>query len=452
MLLVARYVIPISSPPLENGAVLVRDDKIVEVGSANKLKTLYPDEPVKDFGLATLMPGFVDAHTHLEYSAMRGLISDAPYAAWKLHLADKEQLFDAEDWEDSALLGALEALRCGITTVADITGTGASLRAVQKVGLRGVIYREVGTMERQNVDTVLKQAFNDIDEWRSGASSLQMIGIAPSALFDCHPLVFEGVAKYAMDGTPVALHLAGSREEYEFIRYGSSPFSVHSVEQERGYGIDVPPWLATGASPVRYILNWGVFEVPNVLAIHCVQVDDEDIKKLAEYDIRIAICPRCNAQLAMGVAPLTKFQKAGLKVGLGTDSPAATDSTDPFAEMVTGLMLQRATGNRQSFIKANEMLEIATLGGARALGIEDQVGSLEAGKKADIIAVDLSNSNQAPTHDPGQAVLFTAHPGSIMMTMIDGVILYDEKGKHLHDVDVERVFDRAEEMRIKLRM
>ncbi|MDR1089355.1 MAG: amidohydrolase family protein [Coriobacteriales bacterium] len=449
MLLVARYVIPVSAPHIKNGAVLVRDGVIVEVGSVSRLKTLYPDEPSRDFGLAALMPGFVDAHTHLEYSAMRGLINDAPYAAWKLHIADKERLFNAEDWDDSALLGALEAVRSGITTVADITETGASLRAVQQVGLRSVIYREVGTMDRKEVDRALEQAFSDIAEWKTQATAMQKIGIAPSALFTCHPLIFEGVAHYAMDGTPVALHLAGSREEYEFIRYGSSPFSVHSVEQERGYGIDVPPWLATGTSPVKYILNWGVFEAPNILAIHCVQVDDDDIEKLADNDIRIALCPRCNAQLAMGVAPLTKFQKAGITVGLGTDSPAATDSTDPFAEMLTGLLLQRATGNRQSFIKASEMLEIATLGSARALGIDDRVGSLEAGKEADIIAVDLSNSNQAPTHDPGQAVLFTAHPENIMMTMIAGDILYD--GHHQHKVDVERVFNRVEEMRIKLR-
>ncbi len=450
MLLVARYVIPVSAPHIENGAVLVRDGDIVEVGSANRLKTLYPDEPTRDFGLSALMPGFVDAHTHLEYSAMRGLINDAPYAAWKLHIADKEKLFNAEDWDDSALLGALGAVRAGITTVADITETGASFRAVHQVGLRGVIYREVGTMDRNEVDSALEQAFSDIVLWRTNATDLQKIGIAPSALYACHPLIFEGVARYAMDGTPVALHLAGSKEEYEFIRYGSSPFSVHSTEQERGYGIDVPPWLATGTSPVNYIYNWGVLGVPNVLAIHCVQVDEEDIERLADNEVSIAICPRCNAQLAMGVAPLTKFQKAGITVGLGTDSPAAIDDTDPFAEMRTGLQFQRATGNRQSFIKASEMLEIATLGSARALGIGDKVGSLEEGKKADIIAVDLSNSSQAPTHDPGQAVLFTAHPENVKMTMINGEILYD--GQHSPKVDVERVFNRAEEMRIKLRM
>jgi 5-methylthioadenosine/S-adenosylhomocysteine deaminase len=141
MLLIARYVLPVNQPHIENGAVLVRDGCISDIGYATKLKTLYPDEEQRDFGLAALMPGFVDAHTHLEYSAMRGVINDVPYAAWKLHIAAKEELFTPEDWEDSALLGSLEAARSGITTIADITRTGASLKATQAVGLRGIIYR-----------------------------------------------------------------------------------------------------------------------------------------------------------------------------------------------------------------------------------------------------------------------------------------------------------------------
>jgi 5-methylthioadenosine/S-adenosylhomocysteine deaminase len=450
MLLVARYVLPISCPSIENGAVLVRGDHIEDIGYATKLKTRYPDEETLDFGLAVIMPGFIDAHTHLEYSAMRGLINDVPYAAWKLHIAEKEQLFAPEDWDDSALLGALEAIRSGITTVADITETGASLKATRATGLRGVIYREVGTMERGEVDHVLKEAFDDIAAWRQEVDpGRTRIGIAPANLFSCHPLVFRGIGEYAMDGTAVACHLAGSREEYEFIRYGSSPFSVHSTEQERGYGIDMPPWLATGVSPVRYILNWGLLDAPNVLAIHCVQVDDADIEKLAENDIAVAVCSRCNAHLAMGIPPLSKLIKAGIRVGLGTDSPAATDATDPLAEMRIGLLLQRALGNRSDFFTAAQMTRLATLGAAEALRIEDRVGSLDVGKLADIVALDLSNSNQAPTHDPNSAVVHTVTQDNILMTMIGGEILYD--GHHLHEVDVPRVIARAEEMRLKLR-
>jgi 5-methylthioadenosine/S-adenosylhomocysteine deaminase len=450
MLLVARYVLPVSGPSIENGAVLVREGRIQDIGYATKLKTRYPNEETRDFGLAAIMPGFIDAHTHLEYSAMRGLINDVPYAAWRLHLSEKAKLFTPEDWDDSALLGALEAIRSGITTVADITSTGASLKAVQASGLRAIIYREVGTMERSEVDNALEEAFVDINVWRQQVDPRRVrIGIAPTNLFSCHPLVFRGVGTYAMDGTPVACHLAGSREEYEFIRYGSSPFSVHSTEQERGYGIDMPPWLATGTSPVRYILNWGLFEAPNVMAIHCVQVDDEDIEKLAESDIAVAVCSRCNAQLAMGIPPLSKLIKAGIRVGLGTDSPAAIDATDPLAEMRIGLLLQRALGNRSDFFTSAQMVRLATLGAAEAMRIEDSVGSLDVGKFADIIALDLSNSNQAPTHDPNSAIVHTATQDNVLMTMVAGEILYD--GSHLHEVNVRRVFERAEEMRLKLR-
>jgi len=450
MLLVARYVLPVSEPHIENGAVLVQDGRIADIGYATKLKTRYPNEEVRDYGLAAIIPGFVDAHTHLEYSVMRGLINDVPYAAWKLHLTEKEKLLSPEDWDDSALLGALEMIRSGVTTIADITRTGASLKATKATGLRGTIYREVGTMERSEVDGALNEAYSDIARWREDANpEYTRIGIAPTSLYNCHPYIFRGIAEYAADGTPVACHLAGSREEYEFIRYGSSPFSVHSRVQERGFGIDMPPWLATGTSPVRYILNWGLFEAPNVLAIHCVQVDEFDIGKIAEYDVAVAICSRCNAQLAMGVPPLSKMIKAGIRVGLGTDSPAASDATSPIMEMRLGLLLQRALGNRSDFFTAAQMLELATLGAARALRIEDKVGSLDVGKLADIVAIDLSNSNQAPTHDPNAAIVHTASTDNVLMTMIGGRILYE--GRHLHDVDIQRIFARVEEMRLKLR-
>jgi 5-methylthioadenosine/S-adenosylhomocysteine deaminase len=453
VLLIARYVIPVCSAPIENGAVLVRDGVIAEIGYATKLKTRYPEEETLDFGLGAIMPGFVDAHTHLEYSAMRGLINDSPYAAWKLHIAQHEKLFAPQDWEDSALLGAMEALRSGITTIADISKTGASLRAAQAVGMRGIIYREVGTMDRHEIENELQAAKSDISSWREQSQNCcegrLQIGIAPAALYNCHPHIFEGIANFAADGTPVALHLAGSREEYEFIRYGSSPFSVHSTEQERGYGIDMPPWLATGVSPVRYILNWGVLDAPNVMAIHCVHVDDDDISKLVERDIAVAVCARCNAQLAMGVPPLAKLTQAGLRVGIGTDSPAAVDATDPLSEMRLNLLLARALGSRKEFPAAAEMLYLATLGAARALRIDDQTGSLAQGKCADIIAVDLSNSSQVPTHDPNSAIVHTATRENILMTMIGGNIVYD--GQHRHSIDTQRVFARAEELRVKLR-
>jgi 5-methylthioadenosine/S-adenosylhomocysteine deaminase len=446
MLLTARYVLPIAAPHIENGAVLVRDGLIVEIGEADRLRELHPEESVRDFGLAALLPGFVDLHTHLEYTAMRGLVDDLPYSSWKYQLLQKERLFSAQDWEDSALLGALEALQSGITTVADVTETGASGRAAQAAGLRGVIYREVATMEKKQIDLLMEKAAADIVAWQGSVDPQRLtIGIAPHAPYTCHPELYRRVADYAMDGTPVSMHLAGSREEYQFVKYGSS---MLATDVRDVFDSEAPLWLPTGVSPVRYVLQWGVFDAPNVLAVHCTQVDEADIDVLARHDISIAHCPRCNAKLGMGVAPVEKMLKSGMTVGLGTDSPAASNSMDVFEEMRIGLLVQRAVLGEDHFMIARQFIKMATLDAARALRIDDRVGSLEPGKQADIIAVDLSKSHQIPTHNPYSTLVHTANQENVLWTMVGGKVVYESR--EWSGLDHERIFARAEEMRMKL--
>jgi len=447
MLLTARYVIPVSAAHIEHGAVLVRGDEIVEVGEFERLHEAYPDEPVRDFGLAALMPGFVDLHTHLEYSAMRGLVDDLPYSRWKLQLMGLEQRFDRTDWRDSALLGALEALQSGITTVADITGSGASAGAVSVAGLRAFVFREVSTMEKPAIDGVMAEAIHDIDSWQSIDSDRLTVGIAPHAPYSCHPELFRRVADYANEsGRPAAMHLAGSKEEYAFVKYGSSRLAVDFREEYEGHA---PAWLPTGVSPVRYVLQWGLFDVPELLAVHLTQVDDADIEVLASKDVAVAYCPRCNAKLAMGLAPLTKFLNAGMRVGIGTDSPAASNSMDMFEEMRVGLLLQRAVLGEDTWLPARQFVKLATLDAARALRMDDRIGSLDAGKQADIIAVDLSHSHQVPTHYPYSTILHTANQENVLFTMVAGDVLYDSGV--CATLDAERLLSRAEEMRLKLR-
>lgn len=451
MLLCAQYILPITSEPFQNGAVLVRDGVIRDIGAAEMLKMRYPDEDVVDYGLSAIMPGLVDLHTHLENAVMRGVVHDVPYTTWIMFMLEKAAKMDVSDWYDSAILGGLEALSSGITTVADITTTGAACTATQKLGMRSVIYREVGAMDKRRVDFAMRLAENDITHWREEVDGDRItIGLAPAAMYACHPSVFSKVSEFARrENVPVAMHMAGNLEEYNFIKYGSSPFSVHTMDQKRGY-VEIPPWLPTGTTPVRYALNWGAFESDNVLAIHCVHVDDKDIKKLKEYDVAVASCPRINAQLGMGVAPLDEFMRAGLRLGLGTDSPAATDSTDMLTEMRLGMLVQRAV-NVNVFLDSSTMLEMATIGGARALKMDDKIGSLEVGKLADIIAIDLSGSHQTPTSDPVSAIVNSCSGADILMTMVNGVSLY-EKNKWNVGVEVAKSIARVIEIRGKLRV
>ena len=360
MLLCAQYILPITSEPFQKGAVLVRDNVIRDIGTAEMLKLRYPDEEVVDFGQAAIMPGLVDLHTHLENSVMRGIVHDVPYTTWVTSMLEKSAKMDVSDWYDSAILGGLEALSSGITCVADITATGAACTATQKLGMRSVIYREVGAMDKRRVDYAMRIAENDIMHWREEVDGDRItIGVAPAAMYACHPSMFSKVSEFARrENVPVAMHVAGNREEYNFIKYGSSPFSVHTMDQKRGF-VEIPPWLPTGTTPVRYALNWGAFESDNVLAIHCVHVDDKDVQKLKEYDVAVAVCPRCNAQLGMGVAPINEFMRAGLRLGMGTDSPAATDSTDMLTEMRIGMLVQRAV-NVGEFLDSATMLEMVS--------------------------------------------------------------------------------------------
>lgn len=453
MLLTAKYVMPVTKPFIENGAVVVQGDKIVAVGPAAQLKAQYPDEEVRDFGLAAICPGFVDLHTHLRYTALRGLFEDMPYAAWKRAVLRCEPFLSRKDWEDSAFLGALEAIASGITTLADITIPGSPVRAIHESGLRGVVYREVVTMRPENVDDAMTDALADIDRWKGYTADTDRItyGLAGGPVYSTHPKVYKAIAEYVGSSEmPVAMHLAGSREEADFIRYGSSSFSVHA-SQGSNFDMDMPPWLPAGVSSVRYVYNWDILDVPNMLVVHAVQVDETDIKILAQQNVAVAHCPRINAKLGMGFAPVNDMLEAGMTVGIGTDSPAAVDTTDMIDEMRVGLMINRAVNaGKHRGMTGDKMLRMGTIDAAKALRMDHLIGSLEVGKKADIIAVDLHNSHQNPTSDPASAVIYTANQDNVMWTMVDGRVLYDNF-VHVSGLPRDEIVQTAHEIRSRIR-
>lgn len=447
MLLCADYILPMSSEQLTCGAILVQDGEIRDIGDANMLRLRYPEEEVKDLGDVALMPGLVDLHTHLENAALRGVVNDVPYAQWATTKYAGVDKLDADDWAASAFVGGLQALSNGVTTVADVSIDGSALTTVLKLGMRSVIYREVGAMDKTRIEYAMNAVDREISEWRDeAAGTLTSIGIAPAHIFDCHPEVMRQVSAYAAkENLPVAMHLAGSREEVAFVKHGSSLFSVSRAK--RGY-VEIPPWLPTGVSPIKYALNWDAFESPNVMVIHGVHVDDEDIKILRKHDVSIAACPRSNAQLGMGVVPIEEYLKANIRIGFGTDSPAVTDSSDLLTEARLGMLMTRAT--TKFFLSSEKVLEMATLGAAKALRMDDVIGSLEVGKRADIIAVDLSRTGQSPTAFPASAVAQSCSGSDVVLTMVDGKILY-ENGAFASGVAEEESVETINKIREKLR-
>ena len=450
MLLCAHYILPITSSPFEDGAILVRDNRICDLGSAEMLKLRYPDEEVLDYGNAALMPGFIDLNANLESAVMRGSVRDVPFVSWSSQMTRNSSKLEAADWTDSALFGGLEAIAAGITCLADVTYAGASWKAINKLGLRGVVYRRVAAKDKRRIDYAINNARNDIVRWRESAASDRVAaGIAPAPTYICHPLVYARVSELAQaENLPVAMHLAGSREEYNFVRYGSDALSLHQMEDRIGF-VEVPPWMPAGCSPVRYALNWDAFESSNVMAVHCIHVDEEDLKKLKEYDVSVAVCPRSAAQLGMGVTPLSELKRAGIRFGFGSAASSAISSADLIGEVRFATLIQRAV-NVGDFVEAADMLAQATIGAAQALRMDDTIGSIEVGKRADIIAIDLSGAGQASDIDPMQTIVNTCNGSDILMTMVDGRKLY-EKNHWDVDVEVARIIARVIEIRNKLR-
>ncbi|MBP5313493.1 MAG: amidohydrolase family protein, partial [Eggerthellaceae bacterium] len=221
----------------------------------------------------------------------------------------------------------------------------------------------------------------------------------------------------------------------------------HADAIKRGY-VEIPPWMPTGASPVKFMFNRNAFEADRVLAVYCVHVDTEDIHLLKKNNVSVCITPRANAHLGMGVAPLSEILSNELTVGLGSDSPASTNSTDLFSEMRIGMLVQRSV-DPKSFISPEKMLYLATLGGASALGLADKIGSLEVGKHADMVAVDFSEITAA-AFDPIAAMVNNCYASDVMMTMVDGVVRYEKNKWHV-DVEVAKNVARIIEIKRKLR-
>ena len=206
--------------------------------------------------------------------------------------------------------------------------------------------------------------------------------------------------------------------------------------------------MPTAVTPVNYVLNWGLFEAKNVMMLYGVCVTEDDIRHMCDYDVAVAVCPSLSAQLGMGVAPVSEYLRSGLRVGLGTGAPASVNYLDMFSEMRFELMIQRALS--REFLNSQTLLEMATLRAAQVLRIDDKVGSLEVGKLADIVAIDLSGSHQTPTTDPVSALLGSASNSDVIMTMVNGKILYEEGRLHVGE-GATKVIAHILEVRGRLR-
>ena len=394
----ARWVLPISRPPISHGTVVERDGRIAYVGE----RSGAPAGTDVDLGEVALMPGLVNAHTHLELTVMRGSLEDLAFRSWIFRLTRaRREALAPEALVDSARFGIAEGLLAGITTYADTNESGAPFRAMLDMGVRGISYQEVFGPDPALCDNALAGLRGKVDALRQEATALVSAGVSPHAPYSVCDALFEGTAAFAaQEGLPIAVHIAESADESSLVQHALGGWA----ESHRSRGIDVVP---RADSPIRLLERVGVLDVRPLL-IHCVRVDGGDVEAIARHDCAIAHCPASNAKLGHGIAPLTDFLRAGIRVGIGSDSVASNNRMDLLDEARLAILIQRARTAQFNVISATEGLELATLGGARALGLESEIGSLDLGKSADLAAFPLAAPRSAPVYDPASALVFAA--------------------------------------------
>ncbi|MGC4080714.1 MAG: amidohydrolase family protein [Vicinamibacterales bacterium] len=372
----AAWVVPVSGPPIRAGWVDVERGRIVAVGRGDA-----PSSDERDLGDAALMPGLVNAHTHLELSYLRGQVPPASaFVSWIRGVVGARRSrpdSQAADIVDAIEQAIDEAVQSGTALVGDISNTLVTFDPLARSLLSGVVFYELLRFNAPDPGAVVEQACRQIDalEQRSSVRA----SLAAHAPYSVAPLVFRAI-RQAMAQRPLlpcSVHLAESRDESEFMATAGGEWRRFLEE----VGSWDPAFVAPGVSPVHYLDDAGFLD-GRVLAVHGVQMDDRDLARLRERGTTLVTCPRSNQHTGAGTPPVSAFYASGVRVAIGTDSLASTPDLNVFSELAALRALAPD-------VAAARLLASATIEGARALGFDADFGTLEAGKLARLLAVSI---------------------------------------------------------------
>jgi cytosine/adenosine deaminase-related metal-dependent hydrolase len=404
--LAARWVLPIGGQPIENGALLIGPAGRIEATGPDANVPSPPDAELINFGSAAILPGLVNTHTHLELTGFEGRLEEREFPAWIRQLRELKATRTSSDYLEAARLGLQACYAAGITTIADTGDSGAAIRALAESGGAGVAYQEVFGPHPDQAEDSLAELGSRVERLGALAVGRARIGVSPHAPYTVSSRLYRAVAAWAKaERLPLAVHVAESPAESQFLGSGTGPFA----EAWRARGIPLPQ--SRDHTPVSWLAEHGVLS-PDTLCIHAVQLKDNDMALLADSGCSVAHCPLSNQAHGHGNAPLQRLLAAGIRVGLGTDSVASVGRLDLMAEA-------RAARALAPDLDSARVLELCTLGGARALAMDQEIGTLERGKWGDCAVIRLPGG----VVDPAEGALASG-PGDVLRTYVGGREVY----------------------------
>jgi 5-methylthioadenosine/S-adenosylhomocysteine deaminase len=397
----------------KNGSVVFENDLIVEVNSNNESKLVC--DYVIDAKNKVLLPGFVNTHTHTPMTLLRGYAEDYSLEEWLQRIWPIEKKLTRADIVLGSELAMIEMLLNGITTFSDLyIHIDAIAEKVSESGMRAVLARSVieDPNNQENSRAKLNEAVRNVRELRNSANGRIQMALSPHSIYTCSgDYLIKILEEAKLLGAQIQIHLAESLREYD---YAQANF---------------------GLSPVKYLDSLGYFE-HDVLVVHGVQVDEEDIEILASKNINLSHNPTSNLKLGNGIAPISQYLNKGINVGLGTDGAASNNRLDILAEIRMTTLLHKGITKDPTTINAVKGLKMGTINGAKALMHEDKIGSIESGKKADFILLDMDKPNLLPNNDIIANIVYSATAANITNVFIDGKEIM--RNKEILTIDVER--------------
>jgi 5-methylthioadenosine/S-adenosylhomocysteine deaminase len=430
LLIDARWIIPIAPADqvLEHCAVAIEQGRIVDLLPQTEAHRKYTARQSITLASHVLMPGLVNLHTHAAMTLMRGLADDLPLMEWlNQHIWPAEAKHVTPEFVyDGTLLACAEMLKGGITCFNDMYFyPEESARAALECGMRaavGIICIEFPTRYAADAQDYLRKGLAARDRYMS--EPLLSFCLAPHAPYTVNDRSLEQIVTYANElDLPIHMHLHETEDE---IRESLTRFGVRPVERLQRLGLICS----------------------NLIAVHAVHLNNEEIDLLAHHGASVAHCPSSNLKLASGIAPLSRFAERNLNVGLGTDGAASNNRLDLLEEMRLAALLAKATSKRANSVPAQTALHMATLGAARALGLDRRIGSIEIGKLADLCAIDLGGLPLTPVYHPASHVVYTAARNDVSHVWIEGRLKVDQG--QLTDIDEERLRANARAWQLRV--